>query len=123
MVTGYEYERVLEDREKYQQRTEDGKYLAWWEQYLRDEGFQIEYRPISDLRILPRGAHAILVFQKPLDNAGHVVAVDELGVVDPLDTPTEHESLNSFYEIFKIEGWKFYHNAFLLVRKPHDGEL
>jgi hypothetical protein len=45
----YDYERVLRDSAKYQATAGNGKFLAWWERYLADEGFQGVYRPFADL--------------------------------------------------------------------------
>jgi hypothetical protein len=119
MVMGYpyDYERVLQDSAKYEKKSEDGRFPAWWEYYLKDEGFKIEYRPLAELRTLPEGTSGMFVFSKPLDNAGHVVAVDRHGVIDPLGKPAHCESLQSFWEIFQLEGWQLYHGSFLAVKR------
>lgn len=119
MVMGgqYDYERVLQDSARYEKKSEDGRFVAWWQNYLKDEGFQIEYRLLSELRSLPEGTSGMLVFHKPLDNTGHVVAVDQDGIIDPLRTPAEYDSVDSFWEIFRLEGWQLYHKSFLAVRR------
>jgi hypothetical protein len=79
MVMGppYDYERVLQDSARYQKVTANGKFLGWWDTYLKDEGFKVEYRLLPGLRSLTAEPPRMLVFRKPLDNAGHVVAVDQ----------------------------------------------
>lgn len=49
MVMGppYTYERVAEDRKKYPLKNEDGRALPWWKDYLRDEGFEVEYATLE----------------------------------------------------------------------------
>jgi len=49
MVMGppYTYDRVCADSARYPKITPDGKFPAWWETYLRDEGFE---RPHKGLR-------------------------------------------------------------------------
>jgi hypothetical protein len=103
----------LSDSHKYQQQAEDGKYIAWWEYYLKDEGFEIEYRPLKELRSIKKGTVGLLVFRKPLEAIGHIVAIDEVGVIDPLTNPAKHENLDSFWEIFQLEEWQLYHKQFL----------
>lgn len=39
----YAYERMLSDSQRYEEVSPDGKFLAWWELYLRDEGFECLY--------------------------------------------------------------------------------
>jgi hypothetical protein len=48
MVMGhpYNYERVLEDSGKYPKIASNGRFPAWWETYLRDEGFDACYLPV-----------------------------------------------------------------------------
>src|ERR1035438_2678371 len=91
MVMGppYSYERVFEDGKQYPKTDNEGHGLAWWRGYLKDEGFEVEHRPLSDLRSfsdlasLPEGSRAMLVFQIPHMGIGHIVAIDESGVIDP----------------------------------------
>jgi len=83
MVMGppYTYERVLQDSKKYPRTDNEGRTIAWWKDYLKDEGFEIEQRPLSDLRsfsdlaCLPETNRAMLVFQIPHMKMGHIVAV------------------------------------------------
>jgi hypothetical protein len=37
------YERVFSDSQRYEQVSPDGKFLAWQELYLRDEGLECVY--------------------------------------------------------------------------------
>jgi hypothetical protein len=54
MVIGPEcgYERVLSDRNRYPKISPEGKFLAWWETYLRDEGFEAVYCHFNGLYAL-----------------------------------------------------------------------
>jgi len=42
----YSYEKVLQDSKKYQQTNDRGRFLPWFADYLKDEGFEVEHRPI-----------------------------------------------------------------------------
>jgi hypothetical protein len=126
MVMGppYTYERVVQDSKKYQWTDKEGRSLAWWIDYLKEEGFEIEQRPLSDLKLfsdlasLPGDSRAMLVFQIPHMKMGHIVAIDRFGVIDPQDHPAEYTSVDDFRFIFRIEGWRLYSPPlFWLVRK------
>lgn len=124
MVMGppYTYEKVSQDSQKYPRTDGKGKYLPWWRDYLRDEGFEVELRPLldpkrfSDLASLPENSRAMLVFHIP-PNTGHIVAIDREGVIDPRDD-ADRRTVRDFSEIFHIEGWKLYSDHFWLVRRP-----
>ena len=128
MVMGppYTYERVSQDSKKYRRTDDQGRFVAWWKDYLTDEGLQIEYKPLSnskpflDLASLPENSRAMLVFAKPHLKIGHAVAIDQCGVIDPQDHPAEYKSVDDFREIFRIEGWQLYSHHFWLIRK-HNG--
>lgn len=129
MVMGppYTYERVAEDRKKYPLKNEDGRALPWWKDYLRDEGFEVEYATLNDLKrfsdfeSLPEGSRALLVYQIPHMKMGHIVAIDRDGVIDPqvspLREPARYQSAEEFREIFVIEGWRLYDRGYWLIRK------
>ncbi len=125
MVMGppYNYERVLQDSKKYRRTDDMGRTVAWWKDYLKDEGFEIEQRPLSDLRSfsdlasLPADSRAMLVFRMPHLKIGHIVAIDRFGVIDPQERPAGYRSVNDFCGIFKIEGWRLYSAHFWLVQK------
>ena len=125
MVMGppYTYERVSQDSQKYPRVDSEGHGIAWWKDYLNNEGFDAEQRPLSDLRsfsdltALSPDSRAMLVFQIPYLKTGHIVAIDELGVIDPQEHPTVYRSVDDFCGIFKIEGWRLYSAHFWLVRK------
>ncbi len=125
MVMGppYTYERVLEDSKKYPRRDVEGRTIAWWIDYLKNKGFEIELRPLLDLRSfsdlasIPEDSRAMLVFQIPHMKMGHIVAIDRFGVIDPQERPAEYRSVLDFCEIFKIESWRLYSAHFWLVRK------
>lgn len=119
MVMGYpyNYERVLKDNDKYPKITEEGKFPAWWETYLTDEGFLIEYRPFMDLYGLPqyRGSViGLLGFDMPHVKFSHIVAVDELGVIDPADNMPFHMDIAD-YVLFRINQGAVFHKEFLAV--------
>lgn len=127
MVMGppYTYERVLENSKKYQQTDDRGRFVAWWAEYLKDEGFEVEHRAMSDpatfsdLASLPAGTRAMLVFRMPHLKINHIVAIDHCGVIDPQDYPAEYQSVPDFEQIFRIEGWQLPYANFWLVGKPN----
>jgi hypothetical protein len=121
MVMGwpYSYERVLRDSEKYLKEV-DGKFLGWWDYYLADEGFQIVLRPFSDLYELPRFAGKVvglLNLSFPHLQQGHIVAVDEMGVVDPADGSPDHINIARYVRDRTAQGARF-DASFLAVRRP-----
>ena len=86
MGSPYTYEDILCDSKRYPHSTEDGKFLAWWETYFRDKGFQIAYRPLSDLFKLSTASECIrgiVGMDIPMLKSAHLVAVDAWGIVDP----------------------------------------
>jgi hypothetical protein len=125
MVMGppYTYERVLQDSKRYPMADSEGHGLAWWKDYLHDEGFETEHGSLSDLRTLsdfsslPKDSRAMLVFEIPHVRTGHIVAIDQFGVIDPQEHPADYRSVTDFCEIFKIEGWRLYSPHFWLIRK------
>lgn len=125
MVMGppYTYERVLQDSKKYRQTDDQGRFVAWFADYLKDEGFEVEHRPISDLRAfsdlasLPEGSRAMLVFRMPHLKINHIVAIDRGGVIDPQDDPAEYKGVTDFRKIFGIEGWQLPYPKFWLVQR------
>jgi hypothetical protein len=127
MVMGppYTYEGVRQDSKKYSRTDGRGHFVPWWKEYLTDEGFEIEHRPLkdsksfSDLASIPENSRAMLVFRMPHLKIGHIVAIDECGVIDPQDHPAEYKSVDDFRQIFRIEGWQLYSSHFWLVRKPN----
>lgn len=127
MVMGppYSYERVLEDSKKYRQTDDQGRFVAWWADYLKDEGFEVEHRTMSDpttfsdLASLPEGSRAMLVFRMPHLRINHIIAIDHYGVIDPQDHPAEYQSVADFQQIFRIEGWQLPYANFWLVRKAN----
>jgi len=119
MVMGhpYNYERVLRDSEKYPKISEEGKFYGWWETYLRDEDFLIEYRPFMELYRLPqyRGQVAgLLMFDIPHIKYSHIVAVDELGIIDPADNMPPHLDIPE-YVLGRISQGAVFHKEFLAV--------
>jgi len=122
MVMGhlYSYEHVLSDSEKYPKITEDGKFIGWWETYLQDAGFQIEYRPFMDLYQLPRfGGRTVglLMFDIPEIKFSHIVAVDEFGIVDPADGALPHADI-AVYILKRISQKAVFHSEFLAIAAP-----
>lgn len=125
MVMGppYTYERVLVDSVKYPKITKDGKFLAWWELYLRDEGFECVYCRFNGLYALSDCAGAVvglLGMDVPHLQRGHIVAVDELGVVDPADNAPDHIHLAD-YVCGRLPDGVVFHTEWLAVRKKLTG--
>jgi hypothetical protein len=82
----YTYERVSKDQDRYPKLSADGLHVSWWETYLRDEGFPIEYHALLDLfPAVHAGVVVGIVMLSPVGggNIGHVIAVDELGCINP----------------------------------------
>jgi hypothetical protein len=121
MVMGprYSYERVLRDSQKYAKQSEGGKFCAWWEPYLRDEGFRAAYRPVLDLYGLKRfkgRVVGLLVMDVPHLKVAHIVAADELGVVDPADGAPDHIEIAEYVLSRRAQGVNF-HAEFLAVER------
>jgi hypothetical protein len=122
MVMGhpFSYERVLQDSSKYPKISSDGKFWAWWETYLRDEGFDACYCRFNGLYALPDyggSAVGLLGMDIPHLSAGHVVTVDEAGVVDPADNAPDHIPLQQ-YVLSRLGDGVVFHDVWLAVRKP-----
>jgi hypothetical protein len=121
MVMGppYSYERVQADSGKYSKIASNGKFLAWWEGYLQEEGFQAVYRPFLDLYSLPNfdgSVVGLLGLDIPHLNKGHVVAVDELGVIDPADNAPAHIAIQD-YILSRLRDGAVFHKEFLAVNR------
>jgi hypothetical protein len=121
MVMGYPYNyaRVLYDSDRYIKRSEDGRYYAWWETYLQDEGFRAAHRPFADLWSLPKFSGRVaglLQIDIPHLKSGHIVAVDELGVIDPADDAPDHAEIAEYLVSRKSQGANF-HSEFLAVER------
>ena len=121
MVMGppYSYERVLADSAKYPKISPDGKFSAWWETYFHDECLETIYCYFGGLYALEQQGGSvvgILGMDIPHLNRGHIVAVDELGVVDPADNAPDHIPLDHYVWNRKQDGVVF-HTEWLAVRK------
>lgn len=106
-VLGYPYEQVQKDRaERYSQF--DGR-TAWCEQYLEDEGRACQYRSLMTLEAVLGGGEIVglLVMQQHQLRAGHVVAIDELGYVDPSDGFSDHVPFDQYPLIQAGRGFVF----------------
>jgi hypothetical protein len=122
MVMGppYSYERVSRESSKYPKIAFDGTFPAWWETYLSDEGFDARYWPFDVLRILSNyhgNVLGMLGLDIPHLKAGHIVAVDEIGVVDPADNAPDHIPLME-YIMNRSNGGAVFHDEWLAIRKP-----
>ena len=103
----YSYERVLRDSRKYPHVLENGKFHAWWEPYLQEEGFRALYRAFLDLYDLPRfrgRVVGLLTMAVPHIRMGHVVAVDELGIIDPAGGAPDHIKVSEYVLSRKPQG-------------------
>ncbi len=120
MGAPYSYERVLADSVKYPKISPEGKFSAWWETYLRDEGFENIYCYFNGLYALGSYDGAVvglLGMDIPHLKRGHIVAVDEIGVVDPADNAPDHVALAGYVQNRLIDG-AIFHEEWLAVRKP-----
>jgi hypothetical protein len=117
MATGFPYERVHEDSQRYIKITEDGMFPAWWETYLHDEGFEFIYCPTSNLHRLPETAGVVGIVRMDIPHLrkAHVVAADELGIVDPADNAPDHIGFSEYFRNRMAEGIRF-HDEFLAVK-------
>jgi hypothetical protein len=127
MVMGqpYSYERVLADSAKYPKFSSDGKFSAWWETYFRHEGFDGAYCRFDGLPALGLyGGDVVgmLGMDIPHLNRGHIVAVDEIGVVDPADNAPDHVPLYHYVWNRKQDGVIF-HVEWLAIRKIPTGRM
>jgi hypothetical protein len=115
----YSYERVVQDSQKYSKVSENKKFYAWWETYIRDEGFRACYRPFLDLYQLPRFSGRVvglLGMDIPHKQAAHIVCVDEIGIVDPADDAPDHIDIGQYVLDRRAQGIIF-HREFLAVER------
>ena len=117
----YSYERVLADADRYENVSPEGKYYAWWEGYIRDERFRAVYRPFMDLYQLNAfhgNVVGLLGFDFPHLQQGHLVCVDEVGVIDPADGGADHTEIAQ-YILNRLDDGARFHEEFLAVeRRP-----
>ena len=111
MIMGapYPYERVLQDSYRYPKATPRGTYAAWWKTYLRDEGFDAQYR-FGGIHLLAAfGGELVgaLCMEIPYVRMVHVVAVNEVGVVDPATKAPDHMSLSIYFSARRQDGVVF----------------
>jgi hypothetical protein len=112
-----DYDRVCLDSSKYEKNAPGGKFYAWWESYLTDNGFLLCYRPFMDLYELPRFCGrvvGVLGMDMPHLRSSHIVCVDEIGVVDPADGAAAHVDLVEYVLSRRAQGTIF-HEEFLAV--------
>lgn len=115
----FTYERVLSDSDKYAKVSEVGKFFAWWEPYLRSEGFRVEYRPFKELYDLPKyGGRIVGLLGMTIPNLKmrHIVAVDELGVIDPATDAPDHIDIGEYSYSRNVQGVNF-DEDFLVVEQ------
>jgi hypothetical protein len=125
MVMGppYSYKRVLADGAKYPKISSDGRFSAWWETYFRDECFESIYCHFDGLYALGQYGGAVvgmLGMNIPHLNRGHIVAVDELGVVDPADNAPNHVPLDDYVLNRLLDGAVFETEWLAVRRIPSD---
>jgi len=91
MVLGDTYEQVFADRwGRYAQV--DNK-TSWWELYFDEEGRRVKYLPLAERKVVQvndSNVLGVLGLSHPTARKGHVVVLDELGVVDPATGLPEH---------------------------------
>jgi hypothetical protein len=125
MVMGppFTYARVLSDSAKYRKITPEGKFLAWWELYLSDEGFESIYCRFNGLYALNECAGTVvglLGMDIPHLQRGHIVAVDEFGVIDPANNAPDHIHVAD-YVSNRLQDGVVFHTEWLAVRKTPAG--
>lgn len=107
----YTYERVLSDSLRYPHFPRDGRFSAWWETYLRGAGFSNEYHPLCQLRNLVTTADVagiLMLAPKVAGQAGHVVAVDEYGFINPsTNWPDRIASLHELISEYSRLGYEY----------------
>lgn len=107
-VLGYSYERVQEARRERYGHFDDQ--TAWWEHYLKDEGRSCRYLPMTALDTIPSNGGAVvglLVMHQHRLRASHIVAIDELGFVDPSDGFPDHVSFDRYPFVKSAQGFTF----------------
>ena len=117
MGSDFPYERVDADSERYQ-KTKDGKFYEWWVEYLQHNGFRVYFRPFSGLyQIKCFGGEVvgILGLTIPHERMRHVVAVDELGIVDPSTGAPDHFDIAEYVKARVADGLVF-DEKFLAVK-------
>jgi hypothetical protein len=80
------------------------------------------YCYFDGLRALPQyGGDVVgmLGMDIPRLNRGHIVAVDELGVVDPADNAPDHVALDAYVRN-RLQDGVVFHTEWLAVRKSAD---
>ena len=115
----YTYERVLEDSRRYPKVNDDGTFPTWWETYFRDEGLESFYCAFSALYSLPDSRGSIvgmLGMYIPHLKVGHIVAVDEFGVIDPADNAPDHISVGN-YILSRTPDGVIFQDIWLAVKK------
>jgi hypothetical protein len=123
MVMGppFNYERVERETRVRPKLNDSGKPFAWWSSYLQLNGFQIGYKPLS---IIPRlaeldgRARGMLVLQSKAIGIGHVVAIDELGIVDPGGESPDHMTLEELEEKYAPHGFVTDSEFLAVVKVP-----
>lgn len=114
MVLNCTYEQVKADRAQYfylDDKTE------WWQCYLINKGFNVDYLPLTNLDILqvPGGTKVgLLVMENRTLQAAHIVAIDELGVLDPSDGFPDHVDWDLYVQLKQFQGFAL-DAEFLLV--------
>lgn len=106
-------------RNIYPKITSDGKFSASWETYFRNEGFDSIYCHFGGLYALEQQDGSVvgmLGMDIPHLNRGHIVGVDELGVVDPADNAPDHVPLDHYVWKRKQDGVVF-HTDWMAVRR------
>jgi hypothetical protein len=105
-VLGFSYERVLRDRQARYSHFDDC--TAWWEPYLEEENRRCQYLPTKNLDSISSsggGVVGLLVMHHPGLRAAHLVAIDEIGVVDPSDGFPDHVPCYRYFPMKLAQGF------------------
>lgn len=115
-VLGVPYETVLSDRRERYGHMDDN--TSWWSEYLADQGLHCKWAPTGTMaRLEAHGGTALglLVMTHPTCGRAHMVAADELGIVDPADGSPDHIPFDTYPELRRAQGFEF-QSEFLLIR-------
>jgi len=125
--SAYTYDRVLADSRKYCKTGDSGMFSAWWETYFQDEGLHCCYCRLNGLCSFSRYSGEVVglllmevLNLKPGQRVGHVVAIDEYGVVDPADNAPDHIALDAYIEGRTHHGFAFESEWLAVSRRRFD---
>jgi hypothetical protein len=84
--------------------------MSWWTEYLLEQGHPYEYRPLSDIYLVQTAGATVvglIVLQNYWIQVAHIVAIDEMGVLDPSDGLPDHMAWSTYYNQRQRQGFIF----------------